>query len=107
MNLTVLPETIGELKALEVLVLTMCTSLGALPDAIGELQALATLELGDCFKLAALPDSIRAMPGLDIRNWQGSPFSIKIKQLHQDAFTLGREVTGSATIFDVKALLQG
>ena len=75
-------------------------------EAIGELQALTTLELGNCFKLAALPDSIRAMPGLDIRNWQGSPFSIQIKQVNQEAFTLGREVTGSSTIFDVKAVLQ-
>ena len=105
-SLVVLPNTICGLHALEILLLRKCNNLVALPEAIGELQALTTLELGGCFKLAALPDSISRIPELEIGNWQGSPFPIKIKLLNQEAITLGREVTGSSTILDVKVLIQ-
>ena len=101
-----LPDTICGLHALKIILLRKCNNLIALPEAIGELQALVSLELEGCFKLAALPDSISTIPELEIGNWQGSPFPIQIKQLNQEAITLGREVTGSSTIIDVKVLIQ-
>jgi len=64
-NLITLPESIGGLTALERLFLPHCVALTALPAAIGELGALTTLVLSGCSSLAALPATIGGLTALE------------------------------------------
>ena len=63
-NLITLPESIGGLTALERFFLPHCVALTALPDTIGELNSLTNLDLSACNKLVALPDSIGKLGAL-------------------------------------------
>ena len=65
LSLTTLPESIGGLTALEKLFLPHCVALTALPAAIGELGALTTLVLSGCSSLAALPATIGGLTALE------------------------------------------
>ena len=65
-NLITLPESIGGLTALEKLFLPHCVALTALPDTIGELNSLTNLDLSACNKLVALPDSIGGLKALTV-----------------------------------------
>ena len=64
-NLITLPESIGGLTALEKLFLPHCVALTALPAAIGELKSLTELDLTRCESLVALPDSIGGLTALE------------------------------------------
>ncbi len=66
LSLTTLPESIGGLTALEKLFLPHCVALTALPDTIGELNSLTNLDLSACNKLVALPDSIGGLKALTV-----------------------------------------
>ena len=61
--LEALPETIGNLQALEVLYLGSNPSLSTLPDSIGRLQMLEHLDVSEC-ALRLLPLSICQLVGL-------------------------------------------
>ena len=63
--LTSLPETIGQLKALETLDLEKWFSLSRLPDSICELHALRSLQLHGCFRLTELPANIGQLTNLE------------------------------------------
>lgn len=63
-ELTMLPETLGDMSALTCLKLNSCNSLTALPTKIGECRALSTLNLGGCKSLLSLPESIGNLKGL-------------------------------------------
>ena len=52
-SLAVLPESIGQLRALTELNLGGCSSLVALPESIGQLQVLTELNLEWCSSLLA------------------------------------------------------
>ena len=65
-SLAVLPDAIGELKALTELYLIECSNLAELPAAIGELGALTTLVLYGCSSLAELPAAIDGHKGLTL-----------------------------------------
>jgi Leucine-rich repeat (LRR) protein len=67
-SLSLLPDSIGQLKALETLDLRNCTSLSLLPDSIGQLKALGTLNLRECTSLSSLPDSIGQLKALETLN---------------------------------------
>ena len=60
-HLTSLPERLGECKALRNLLLQRCDDLTSLPERLGECEALQTLRLNGCTALASLPD----LSGLD------------------------------------------
>ena len=63
-NITVLPESIGNLTQLTTLGVLSCYALTKLPDSIGNLTALTTLELRGCEDLKTLPDSIGNLTAL-------------------------------------------
>ena len=63
-NITVLPESIGNLTQLTTLGVLSCYALTKLPDSIGNLTALTTLELRGCIALETLPDSIEKLTKL-------------------------------------------
>jgi hypothetical protein len=68
-----LPETIGELAALQTLHLPCCLQLQSLPETIGELAALQTLDLLDlqgCSQLQLLPGTIGELAALQQLNLQ-------------------------------------
>ena len=67
-SMSVLPDSIGGLKALETLDLTECENLITLPESIGGLTALHTLALDHCFALAALPAAIGELKSLTVLN---------------------------------------
>ena len=50
-----LPETLGELKELNTLDLSVCTNLVSLPSSIGNLSHLTSLNLKDCINLDRIP----------------------------------------------------
>jgi len=67
--LKVLPESLGELKNLQELVLDKCKALEELPSSIGYLTRLVKLSMKECKKVQQLPDSIgscRALVELDL-----------------------------------------
>ena len=64
-RLTTLPEGIGGLTALKRLTLDHCFALAALLAAIGELKSLTELNLNVCESLVALPDSIGGLAALE------------------------------------------
>ena len=55
-KLTSLPESVGELKALQTLKLLGCSGLLSLPEGLGQCQALQKLQLYECEGLKSLPD---------------------------------------------------
>ncbi len=57
-NLPELPSSIGELESLEFLKLTECKALTELPDSVANLKSLKSLWLEECASLLALPDSL-------------------------------------------------
>ncbi len=65
-----LPESVGNLGALQMLDLSKCQNLTApglpaLPESVGNLGALQTLGLSGCSKLKTLPASISQLTQLD------------------------------------------
>ena len=64
-NLTTLPESIAGLTALERLELPNCGALTALPAAIGELKSLTELDLTRCESLTELPATIGGLTALE------------------------------------------
>ena len=63
-RMSVLPDSIGGLKALTQLDLTECLSLTTLPESIAGLSALERLELPNCGALTALPAAIGELKSL-------------------------------------------
>ena len=63
-RMSVLPDSIGGLKALTQLDLTECLSLTTLPESIAGLTALERLELPNCGALTALPAAIGELKSL-------------------------------------------
>ena len=63
-NLTTLPESIGQLKNLTTLHLSCCKNLTTLPESIGQLKNLTTLDLDGCRNLSTLPESIGQLKNL-------------------------------------------
>jgi Leucine-rich repeat (LRR) protein/adenylate kinase family enzyme len=57
-NLLELPGSIGKLKRLRTLNLSLCFKLKSLPDSIGDCQMLSTLDLNGCNEFEYLPSSI-------------------------------------------------
>ena len=55
-KLTLLPESVGELKALQTLKLLGCSGLLSLPEGLGQCQALQKLQLYECEGLKSLTD---------------------------------------------------
>ena len=64
LSLQQLPDSIGQLTALQALTLSAC--LTRLPDSIGQLTALQFLNLTNCNRLVGLPDSIRQLTALKL-----------------------------------------
>ena len=62
--LRVLPDSLGQLSALQNFNLTYCSTLDALPDSLGRLSALQHLDLSCCSSLTALPDSAGQLSSL-------------------------------------------
>ena len=63
-GLTSLPAELGQLQALTELNLTVCEGLTSLPAELGQLQALTQLNLESCSGLTSLPD----LSGLKVKN---------------------------------------
>ncbi|KAL6136357.1 hypothetical protein ACLB2K_061652 [Fragaria x ananassa] len=57
-NFGVLPDSIGNLKKLKLLIISRFYSKDALPESIGNLVSLEVLRVEDCKNLSAVPDSI-------------------------------------------------
>ncbi len=64
-NFTSLPDSIGNLKALEILNLSRVSDLNVLPESISELESLKDLTIIDC-SLAALPKNLGNLTSLEI-----------------------------------------
>jgi len=66
--LQVLPDSIGQLRSLELLVIDTCMHLAALPDSITHLSNLRELRIHNAeawpVQLPSLPDSIGTLPML-------------------------------------------
>jgi hypothetical protein len=70
-NLRSLPESLGQLTALQHLNLTRCSRLASLPESLGRLTALQRLDLPHCWELVSLPESLgqlSALQHLDLYN---------------------------------------
>ncbi|CAM6125257.1 unnamed protein product [Calypogeia fissa] len=63
-GLTALPQSFGNLGALEHLALVGLDKLEELPESFGNLRSLARLEIVKCSKLASLPDSFGRLSSL-------------------------------------------
>ena len=72
-NLTSLPESIGNLKNLTILVL-LYNKLVTIPESIGNLTNLTYLDLGNN-RLVSLPDSIGKLDKLEFFNISNNPFT--------------------------------
>ncbi|CAM6092378.1 unnamed protein product [Calypogeia fissa] len=90
-----LPNSFGNLAALEILIVSNCTSLKRLPASFGNLSSLERLEVKICTKLQRLPENFGKPKALKvfklIRNHrlQALPDSIgnlsSLKEIHIDA----------------------
>ncbi|MBR7002866.1 MAG: DUF1963 domain-containing protein, partial [Neisseriaceae bacterium] len=58
LNLSRLPENIGQLKGLKTLEISSCPNLTTLPESIGSLENLQTLNIVSCQKLSYIPENI-------------------------------------------------
>ena len=63
-SLAELPDAIGELGALKILIMSVCTSLTALPESLGKLRALRRLHLSGT-SLSVLPECIGGLKSLE------------------------------------------
>jgi Leucine-rich repeat (LRR) protein len=63
-NLKSLPDSFGQLKALQQLTLLDCSSLQMLPDAFGRLAALQKLTVSNCSSLRQLPKTFGRLAAL-------------------------------------------
>lgn len=63
-KITMLPENIGKLKNLQILVLDTCSNLKTLPESIGQLSNLRELRLSGCESITTLPESIGKLSNL-------------------------------------------
>ena len=70
-GLKALPATISGLGSLKDLTLWGCGSVVELPDAVGDLRKLTELNVQDCGELAALPDTIGELGELTMLNLVG------------------------------------
>jgi hypothetical protein len=60
---SLLPESVGNLGALQTLELSRCDALAALPKSVGNLGTLQTPNLYYCTRLTALPESVGNLGG--------------------------------------------
>lgn len=70
-HITTLPESIGELKNLQILFLWDCENLKTLPESIGLLSNLQKLYLTGCYNLTTLPESIGQLQNLQSLDLSG------------------------------------
>jgi len=66
-GLRTLPDSVGELAALETIGLALCVNLTALPESLARLASLTSLDVRMCESLAALPD-LSPIKGLRLRD---------------------------------------
>jgi len=72
LNISKLPNSLGDLKYLEFLDLSYCTYLQSLPKSIIELKLLKELNLSNCIYLNQLPENIDQLQSLEILNLAGN-----------------------------------
>lgn len=71
--LCILPDSVGNLKGLQFLSLTGCSTLQALPESNGNLTRLRNVYLSGCSTLHILPDSVGNLTGLQFLCLSGTP----------------------------------
>ena len=70
-----LPESLGQLAVLRHLSIVGCDRLTCLPESIGRLSQLTVLDIEDCPRLRCLPSSFGQLTALDVLNIKGSPLN--------------------------------